>query len=105
MYQVTAIDGVSQSTVPSAPWFVHVPNQTTHRLRVDDLQGDMIGSVGRALWVLQASVALVLFIACANLANLLLMRAESRHKELAVRAALAAGRGRLIRHSLSESLE
>jgi putative ABC transport system permease protein len=102
--QWTSIDGGTQSTTPTAPGFVHVPNQTTHRLRYDDLQGTVIGSIGRALWILQAAVVFVLVIACANLANLLLMRAESRHRELAVRAALGAGRGRLVRQFLAESL-
>ena len=84
--------------------FVHAPDPKNHRLRYDDLQADMVGGIGRALWILQVAVAFVLLIACANLANLLLMRAESRHKELAHRAELGAGRGRLMRHFMAESL-
>ncbi|HEY7234288.1 MAG TPA: ABC transporter permease [Gemmatimonadaceae bacterium] len=102
--QWPGLDGAIPNAPPGSPGRVHTPNTTRHRLRYDDLQKDMVGSIGTALVVLQAAVALVLLIACANMANLLLMRAETRHKELAVRAALGAGRGRLMRQFVSESL-
>jgi putative ABC transport system permease protein len=65
---------------------------------------DLVGDFGKTLWVLMATIGIVLVIACANVANLMLVRTEGRAQELAVRAAIGAGRGRLAREMLTESL-
>ena len=67
------------------------------------LKKDVIGDVGDVLWVLMGSIAMVLLIACANIANLLLVRVEGRRQELAIRAALGAGWGRIAGDLLVES--
>lgn len=68
------------------------------------LKERVVGDVSRALWILLGTVGFVFLIACANVANLFLVRAEARQKEMAVRAAMGAGRGGLIGHYLSEAL-
>ncbi len=64
----------------------------------------VVGDIGSTLWVLMATIGMVLLIACANIANLLLARTEGRQQELAIRAALGAGRGRLAAELFAESV-
>jgi predicted permease len=71
---------------------------------VRPLSQDVIGDIGQTLWILLGTVGLVLLIACANVANLFLVRAEGRQQELAIHAALGASWGRIMWELLSESL-
>ncbi len=68
------------------------------------LKDEVVGNVGSVLWVVMATIGVVMLIACTNVANLLLVRADARQQELAIRSALGAGRGRIARELLIESV-
>lgn len=96
---------IEVSTFPPPPGFsVDMLRSTGMAANLRPLKKDVVGDIGSVLWVLMGTIGLVLLIACANVANLLLVRADGRSHELTIRAALGAGRGRIARELLAESV-
>jgi predicted permease len=82
----------------------HIYEQWRITPMIRSLKQEVIGNVSEVLWVVMGTIGLVMLIACGNVTNLLLVRVESRQQELAVRAALGAGWGRMVRGLLVESV-
>ncbi len=96
---------IVMSSFPAPPGFsMKLFQDARIRPRITPLKDRVVGDVGKMLWVLMAAIGMVLLIACANVANLVLVRVEGRRQELSIRAALGAGWSRIAGELLFESV-
>jgi putative ABC transport system permease protein len=95
---------VNRKFTPPPGFSVKLFEEAGIQAAVRPLKDDVVGDLGKVLWVLMGSIGVVLLIACANVANLLLVRAEGRQQELATRIALGASSGRIATALLTESV-
>jgi putative ABC transport system permease protein len=96
---------IAHASFPPPPGFsVKLFEEAHIQAALRPLKQDVIGELSKVLWVLMGSIGVVLLIACANVANLLLVRAEGRQQELAIRLALGASSGRIAGELLLESM-
>ena len=102
---ITRMMPIVNRSFPAPPGFtVQLFDDAQFTPNLRPLKQDVVGDIGKVLWVLMGSIGLVLLIACANAANLLLVRVEGRRHELSVRAALGAGRKQIVGDLLFESM-
>ncbi|MEO5798487.1 MAG: ABC transporter permease, partial [Gemmatimonadales bacterium] len=100
--ELTALSKQLPERFGGSPSYAKIIEQ--HRAVVKTLEQTLLGSVSGPLWILLGAVTIVLLIACANVANLFMVRAEGRQRDLAVRRAIGAGRTQLIRHQMAEAV-
>ncbi len=95
---------VGQSFPPPPGFSLKIYEEAHFAPNIKPLKSSVVGDISKLLWVLMASIGMVLLIACANVANLLLIRVEGRRQELAIRAALGAGWRRIASELMFESV-